>query len=59
MEDVIGKLIAVLVVIPLITMFLWNWLMPYLFGLPEIGFLQALGLMILMNGLFNYKQMGE
>ncbi|HOO71616.1 MAG TPA: hypothetical protein PK926_07630 [Spirochaetota bacterium] len=27
--------------------FLWNWLMPGLFGLPEVGYLQALGLVLL------------
>lgn len=34
------------------TMWLWNWLMPKLFGLKEIGFLQALGLLILFGFLF-------
>jgi hypothetical protein len=28
-------------------MLLWNWLMPVLFGLPAIGFWQAVGLLIL------------
>ena len=27
--------------------YLWNWLMPALFGFPVIGYLQALGLVIL------------
>lgn len=27
--------------------YLWNWLMPGLFGLSEIGYLQALGLVLL------------
>jgi hypothetical protein len=26
---------------------LWNWLMPYLFGLPAIGFWQGLGIFVL------------
>jgi hypothetical protein len=30
-----------------VTMNLWNWLMPVLFGLRVIGFWQALGLLIL------------
>lgn len=30
-------------------MLLWNWLMPEIFGLPEINFLQALGLQILAS----------
>ena len=28
-------------------MLLWNWLMPALFGLPAIGFWQAVGLLVL------------
>ena len=31
----------------LVVMGLWNWLMPALFGWNEIGFLQAVGLLIL------------
>lgn len=30
-----------------VVMSLWNWLMPYLFQLPTITFLQALGLFVL------------
>ncbi|MBD3385584.1 hypothetical protein GF407_11750 [candidate division KSB1 bacterium] len=33
-------------------MWLWNWLMPALFGLPSIGFWQAWGLVILSHILF-------
>jgi hypothetical protein len=33
-------------------MLLWNWLMPALFGWTEIGFLQAMGLLILSRILF-------
>lgn len=33
-------------------MLLWNWLMPTLFGWTQIGFLQALGLLILGRMLF-------
>jgi hypothetical protein len=46
-------LVAILVVIlgyPL--MLLWNWLMPELFGLPEITFWQAIGLNVLSTILF-------
>jgi hypothetical protein len=35
-----------------VTMSLWNWLMPLLFGLKTIGFLQALGLVVLCKILF-------
>jgi hypothetical protein len=30
---------------------LWNWLMPVVFGLPEITYTQAWGLLILSSGL--------
>lgn len=33
-------------------MLLWNWLMPELFGLTEINFWQALGILILAKILF-------
>jgi hypothetical protein len=35
-----------------VTMSLWNWLMPMLFGLRAITFLQALGLLLLSKILF-------
>lgn len=34
------------------TMLLWNWLMPDIFGLVEIGFWQALGINALTGILF-------
>lgn len=39
------------------TMFLWNWLMPYLFHLPEIDFGRAIGLVILSKILFGSMRM--
>jgi Ca2+/H+ antiporter, TMEM165/GDT1 family len=36
----------------LVTMTLWNWLMPDLFGLRPIGFGQAFGLLVLARILF-------
>lgn len=30
------------------TMFLWNWLVPSIFGLREINFLEAVGLQLLV-----------
>jgi len=41
---------AVILGLPL--MWLWNWLMPSIFGLPGITFLQALGLNALSAILF-------
>ena len=35
-----------------VTMYLWNWLMPAIFGLRTITFVQALGLVILSKVLF-------
>ncbi len=32
-----------------ILMFLWNWIMPYIFGLPEINFWMAWGILILLS----------
>lgn len=31
---------------------LWNWIMPNLFGLPEISFWMALGIALLVSILF-------
>ena len=35
-----------------VTMSLWNWLIPVIFGLPLISFWQAVGLLILAKILF-------
>lgn len=35
-----------------VVMWLWNWLLPELFGLPEITFWQALGVFVLSKLLF-------
>ncbi|HLZ17000.1 MAG TPA: hypothetical protein VKQ08_08165 [Cyclobacteriaceae bacterium] len=44
--------IAAIGLVGYITMSLWNWLVPDLFHGPEIGFWQALGLLILSKILF-------
>jgi len=36
----------------LVVMLLWNWLMPALFGLPEVTYWQAVGLFVLCHLLF-------
>jgi hypothetical protein len=41
-----------LLVFGLVTMRLWNWLMPVIFGLTRITFAQALGLVVLSKILF-------
>ena len=43
----------------LVTMGLWNWLMPAIFRLPAIGFWQALGLLILSQLLFKGGHLGH
>ena len=49
---VIGLVVVVGVLMALPTMWLWNWLMPVIFGLIKIGFWQALGLNLLAIILF-------
>jgi hypothetical protein len=39
-------------VLSLVVMSVWNWLVPALFGLHQIGFWQALGLLLLGKILF-------
>ena len=52
----VAKLLALIVTFILILgypmMWLWNWLMPELFGLPQITFLQAIGLNVLTSIIF-------
>lgn len=48
----IGLIVVLAVLYALPVMLLWNWLMPLLFGLPKVTFLQALGLSLLSNFLF-------
>jgi hypothetical protein len=49
---ILGILIAFLV--GYIVMRLWNWLMPDLFGLPMIGYWQAVGVLILAKIIFGF-----
>jgi len=48
--------IALIVILAIVfsfpTMWLWNWLMPTLFGLVKITWVQALGLNVLSGILF-------
>ena len=39
----------------LVTMGLWNWLMPLMFGLGTLTFIQAAGILILARILFGWK----
>jgi hypothetical protein len=42
-----ASVILISLVIALPVMWLWNWLMPVIFGLPTISFYQTIGLMML------------
>jgi hypothetical protein len=46
-------LIAIIAALP--TMWLWNWLMPVIFGLGKITFWQAMGINMLCSILFKTK----
>ena len=48
---VAGLAVAALVFlfVGLLVMWLWNWLMPVIFGLPTIGYWQAWGLLLLAH----------
>ena len=54
--SIVGLFIGFIVVITLLMTFpvlwLWNWLMPVVFRLPEITFWQALGISLLSSLLF-------
>jgi hypothetical protein len=45
--------LAAIAVFSIAAMLLWNWLMPPIFGLPAISYLQALGLMVLVRILLS------
>lgn len=50
----VGLGILFVALIGLLTMNLWNWLMPTLFGLPAINLLQTFGLLLLSKILFGF-----
>ena len=50
---------ALILLFTLPTMWLWNWLMPYIFGLPTLDFLQTMGLLILSSLLFRESGTGN
>ena len=49
---IVGLLILACLLFGLPLMLLWNWLMPGIFGLPQIGFWQACGLQLMAGLLF-------
>lgn len=48
----IGTILFIVLLLTLPTFWLWNWLMPIIFKLPEITIWQALGLTLLCKILF-------
>jgi len=48
----IAVLVGLSLIMALPTMWLWDWLMPHLFGLKEITLFQAWGLLFLCGLLF-------
>jgi hypothetical protein len=48
-----GVVAAINLFLAWLLVLLWNWLMPMLFGLPEINIWISLGLMVLVSLLFS------
>ncbi|MDR1148026.1 MAG: hypothetical protein LBK66_05285 [Spirochaetaceae bacterium] len=49
----IGIFALISAVFTLAVMFLWNWLLPVIFDLPKINYIQAAGLFLLTRILFS------
>lgn len=49
---IVGLLLLSSILLAFPTMFLWNWLMPDIFGLVKIDLYQAMGINFLTNILF-------
>lgn len=47
-------ILFVVVVYGFTTMYLWNWLMPLLFHLPDITFWQTIGLILLLHLILGF-----
>ena len=58
LKCVLGGLVFLLLA-GLVTMALWNWLVPTLFRGPEIQFLETLGLLLLTRILFGHWGRGR
>ncbi|WP_010256102.1 hypothetical protein [Treponema primitia] len=53
-----GIFLVIIVLFGGVVLFLWNWLFPAIFGLPEINYLQAVGLLALARILFGGMGLG-
>ncbi len=52
----LGLLLGIALVLSIPMMLLWNWLMPFIFGLPKLTILQTLGLSLLINMITSKPQ---
>jgi hypothetical protein len=50
--NIVVMVVVAITVVSFVTMHLWNWLMPAVFGLRTISWAQALGLLLLGKLLF-------
>jgi len=61
LEGLLGLFLGIVILagwaflLALPVMWLWNWIMPILFGLPTLTWVQALGLNLLCSFLFKSK----
>src|SRR6056297_1356927 len=46
--------ISIAFMVGYIVMRLWNWLMPHLFGLPQVSYWEAVGVLILAKIIFGF-----
>ena len=56
---IIILVIAIFVLLPALVMWLWNLIMPAIFGLNTINYWQALGLMVLIELLFWHRNVSS
>ena len=52
---VIGAIVLIGLLLTIPTYFLWNWIMPDVFGMNKITMIQALGITMLSGILFSNK----
>lgn len=48
----IALILGIVIIVSIPAMYLWNWLMPYIFGLPTLNFGQTAGLLLLIYIFF-------
>lgn len=46
---IIAAILLLVCIVPFIFMLLWNYTIPYLFGLPELSFLQSFCIIYMIN----------